>query len=110
MGPQQQRHGDGQAGEASEVRAAQHIIDQNLFDKLHIPARVVPLIQAAWEQEPPSLYGRFDLAYDGMGPPKMLEYNADTPTSLVETYLSTKNRSTDPTSHTATAAGTSGAL
>ena len=69
------------------LEAAQHIIDNNLFDKLHVPARVVPLIIAAWQQEPPSLYGRFDFAYDGMGPPKMLEYNADTPTSLVEASL-----------------------
>ncbi len=69
------------------LEAAQHIIDSNLFDKLHIPARVVPLIVEAWQQEPPSLYGRFDFAYDGMGPPKMLEYNADTPTSLVEASL-----------------------
>jgi glutathionylspermidine synthase len=27
----------------------------------------------------PSLYGRFDLTYDGINPPKLLEYNADTP-------------------------------
>ena len=27
---------------------------------------------------------RIDLAYDGMSPPKLLEYNADTPTALVE--------------------------
>jgi glutathionylspermidine synthase len=66
------------------LEAAQYIIDRRLFLKLGIPARVVPLIEAAWEQEPPSLYGRFDLAYDGLGPPKLLEYNADTPTSLVE--------------------------
>ena len=32
----------------------------------------------------PHLYGRFDLRYDGTGPAKLLEYNADTPTSLVE--------------------------
>ncbi len=30
------------------------------------------------------IYGRFDLAYDGQNPPKLLEYNADTPTSLLE--------------------------
>jgi glutathionylspermidine synthase len=66
------------------LEAAQHIIDQRLFLRLGIPAHIIPLIEAAWEQEPPSLYGRFDLAYDGLGPPKLLEYNADTPTSLVE--------------------------
>ena len=66
------------------LEAAQHIIDQRLFLTLGIPSHVIPLIEAAWDQEPPSIYGRFDLAYDGLGPPKLLEYNADTPTSLVE--------------------------
>lgn len=32
----------------------------------------------------PSVYGRFDLAWDGTGPAKMLEFNGDTPTGLVE--------------------------
>ena len=40
--------------------------------------------RSSWHAEPPSLYGRFDLAYDGSCPPKLLEYNADTPTSLLE--------------------------
>lgn len=35
----------------------------------------------------PNLYGRFDLAYDGVRPAKMLEYNADTPTALFETAV-----------------------
>ena len=69
------------------LEAVQHIIDKQLFEQMHIPARIAPLIVDAWNQEPPSLYGRFDLAFDGMGPPKMLEYNADTPTSLVEASL-----------------------
>lgn len=30
------------------------------------------------------LYGRMDLAYDGQGWAKLLEYNADTPTSFYE--------------------------
>ena len=41
----------------------------------------------AWNAEPPAVYGRFDLAYDGNGPPKLLEYNADTPTGLLEAAL-----------------------
>jgi glutathionylspermidine synthase len=44
----------------------------------------VPLIERSWEKDEPSIYGRFDLAYDGHSPPKMLEYNADTPTALLE--------------------------
>ncbi|MFN9578187.1 MAG: glutathionylspermidine synthase family protein [Gemmatimonadota bacterium] len=69
------------------LEAAQHVIAHRQYDRLAIPPAVVPLIEASWAQEPPSLYGRFDLAYDGMGPPKLLEYNADTPTSLVEASL-----------------------
>jgi glutathionylspermidine synthase len=44
----------------------------------------VPAILASWERDDPSVYGRFDLAYDGTTPPKLLEYNADTPTALFE--------------------------
>src|SRR6202047_4102427 len=66
------------------IEAAQHIIDNKLYSKVGIPELAVPLIERSWESEPPSLYGRFDLAYDGVHPPKLLEYNADTPTSLLE--------------------------
>jgi glutathionylspermidine synthase len=69
------------------LQAVQHVIDQKLYAKLQIPAHAIPLIEASWEAEPPSLYGRFDLAYDGLSAPRMLEYNADTPTSLVEAAL-----------------------
>jgi glutathionylspermidine synthase len=66
------------------LAAGQHIIDKNRFADLDIPPNAIPAIQQAWEEEPPAIYGRFDLAYDGAGPPKLLEYNADTPTSLIE--------------------------
>jgi glutathionylspermidine synthase len=42
------------------------------------------LIAESWKRGDQTLYGRFDLAYDGHGPAKLLEYNADTPTSLFE--------------------------
>ncbi|HWC98031.1 MAG TPA: glutathionylspermidine synthase family protein [Candidatus Sulfopaludibacter sp.] len=70
--------------EAMTLQAAQHIIDNRLYSKMGIPESAVPLIESSWEAEPPSLYGRFDFAYDGTRPPKLLEYNADTPTSLLE--------------------------
>ena len=66
------------------LAAAQRIIDTKSYAKLGIPENAVALIEDSWTAEPPSLYGRFDLAYDGVHPPKMLEYNADTPTSLLE--------------------------
>lgn len=66
------------------LEAAQHIIDEKLYSRMAIPEFAVPLIENSWAAETPSVYGRFDLAYDGIHPPKLLEYNADTPTSLLE--------------------------
>jgi glutathionylspermidine synthase len=42
------------------------------------------VVAESWAAKAPSLYGRFDFAYDGQGPAKLLEYNADTPTSIYE--------------------------
>jgi glutathionylspermidine synthase len=66
------------------LEAAQHVIDRRRYRELAIPSSAIAAIEWAWENEPPALYGRFDVAYDGSGPPKLLEYNADTPTSLIE--------------------------
>lgn len=66
------------------LTAVQHVIDNKLYDKLHIDNNLIPLIERSWEEEEPSVYGRFDFAYTTGGIPKMLEFNADTPTSLYE--------------------------
>ena len=69
------------------LAAAQHVIDHQRYAELTIPPDAIPLIEWAWEQEPPAIYGRFDLSWAGASsgqPPKLLEYNADTPTSLIE--------------------------
>ncbi|MEP7353045.1 MAG: glutathionylspermidine synthase family protein [Acidobacteriota bacterium] len=65
------------------LKAAQVVIDKKLYAEFGIPEHMVPMIDASWEAEPPSLYGRFDLVLKN-GAVKMLEYNADTPTSLLE--------------------------
>jgi len=59
------------------------ILDQNRLSQMGIPEAAGPAIRAAWNSEPPALYGRLDLAFDGHSI-KLLEYNADTPTGLVE--------------------------
>lgn len=41
-------------------------------------------VERAWRAREPSLFGRFDLSWSGTGEPKLLEYNADTPTALIE--------------------------
>ncbi|WNZ09116.1 glutathionylspermidine synthase family protein [Streptomyces sp. 11x1] len=69
------------------LAAAEHIVAEDRFADLGITdPRLAGLVAEAWRRraELPSVYGRFDLRYDGTGPAKMLEYNADTPTSLVE--------------------------
>ncbi len=62
------------------------VVDREaLMARLAIPEAHRDLIANSWKAGDQSLYGRFDLAYDGSGPAKMLEYNADTPTSIYET-------------------------
>jgi glutathionylspermidine synthase len=58
--------------------------DEEALTRLAIPRHAWDLIYESWLRGDPSLYGRFDLGYDGNRPPKLLEYNADTPTSLYE--------------------------
>jgi glutathionylspermidine synthase len=75
--------------EALALEAVGHAIESgDWWERLRIPARMVPAIRRSWEacegQGAPSLYGRMDLAWTGEGPPKLLEYNADTPTALIE--------------------------
>ncbi|GGY27028.1 glutathionylspermidine synthase family protein [Streptomyces omiyaensis] len=69
------------------LAAAAHIVERDRFADLGITdPRIAGRVAESWRRraELPSLYARFDLVYDGTGPAKMLEYNADTPTSLVE--------------------------
>ena len=66
------------------IEVADHVVERGLWDRLAIPPEAVPLIERSWEADDFSLYGRFDLAFRPGEPPKLLEYNADTPTALVE--------------------------
>lgn len=61
------------------------IRDERLLQRFCIPAEFHDAIAQDWYARSPSLYSRLDLAYDGTGPAKLLENNADTPTSLYET-------------------------
>jgi glutathionylspermidine synthase len=66
------------------IEAAQAVIDRAWWQRLSIPEAAIPAILRSWERDDFSLYGRFDLGFDGSTPPKLLEYNADTPTALLE--------------------------
>src|ERR1700753_527827 len=63
---------------------AKAIDDEEYLKRLKIPEDFWPLISDSWERDEGSLYGRLDLSFDGNGPAKLLEYNADTPTSIFE--------------------------
>jgi glutathionylspermidine synthase len=63
------------------------IEDEHTLRRLKIPDAFWPLISESWHRDDASLYGRLDLAFDGRGPAKLLEYNADTPTSIFETAV-----------------------
>jgi glutathionylspermidine synthase len=58
--------------------------DEALLRRLKIPEPFWPLLGQSWQRDDGSLYGRLDLSYGGRGPAKLLEYNADTPTSIFE--------------------------
>jgi glutathionylspermidine synthase len=54
------------------------------YERLRIPRIAWPAVDGSWRAGERNLYGRFDLRYDGEGAPKLLEYNADTPTAVFE--------------------------
>ena len=60
------------------------IDDEEVLSKLAIPEDFWTCIRDSWLNREKNLYGRLDLSYDGKGPAKLLEYNADTPTALYE--------------------------
>lgn len=67
------------------LEAVQYIIDNKLYEQFRIPAFMHHHIERSWEEDAPSIYGRFDFAYDAIKKQlKLLEFNADTPTSLFE--------------------------
>jgi len=60
------------------------VANEEWLTKLAIPDLYWDWIRQSWTDKELSLYGRFDLAYDGSAPAKLLEFNADTPTALYE--------------------------
>ena len=63
------------------------IVKKGDLDRYQIEPFLYEQIEASWHRQDFHLYGRFDISYNGTEPPKLLEYNADTPTSLMESSL-----------------------
>lgn len=68
------------------LTAVQYVIDYRLYYKFHVPKWFIPHIEDSWNNDAPAIYGRFDFAFND-GIPKLLEFNADTPTSLFESSV-----------------------
>jgi glutathionylspermidine synthase len=66
------------------IEAAQHVIDSGDYARFAIPESFIEKVERSWNADEATLYGRFDFSWDGRGAPKLLEYNADTPTALIE--------------------------
>ena len=66
------------------LEAVERLIAAGDLGRLNIPEPFWPWVAQSWRRRDADLYGRFDLVFDGDNPPKMLEYNADTPTALIE--------------------------
>jgi glutathionylspermidine synthase len=67
------------------LKAVEHVVSNRLWERMRIDPAWGDYIERVWRRADPTICGRFDLVCDGKGgPPKMLEYNADTPTALYE--------------------------
>ncbi|WP_034302986.1 glutathionylspermidine synthase family protein [Herbaspirillum sp. RV1423] len=69
---------------AMSMNALRHVLKTKQLGRMGIPSQFHEGIEASFDRGDFSLYARFDFAYDGMNPPKLLELNFDTPTSLLE--------------------------
>lgn len=66
------------------LEAAAWVIEHRHFAPFALPDNAIEEVVRSWKRQDPSLYGRFDFSWSGQGQPKLLEYNADTPTGLLE--------------------------
>lgn len=67
------------------MAAVDHIVNSDLVNNLQLGDLGLKIALDSWERREPAFYGRMDFVYDSQkGSLKFLEYNADTPTSILE--------------------------
>jgi glutathionylspermidine synthase len=66
------------------LEAVEHVVQSRWFAPFGLPEAFHDYVVRSWETDERTIYGRFDLAFDGRSAPRLLEYNADTPTALLE--------------------------
>lgn len=65
------------------LKAVEHIVSRGDWERFGVPDHLQGWVKRSWESERQTIIGRFDLWFDGREI-KLLEYNADTPTGLIE--------------------------
>jgi len=66
------------------IAAVDKVVKENLFAPFGLSEAAAKLARDSWARGDRNLYGRFDLRVAPGEPPKLYEYNADTPTALFE--------------------------
>jgi glutathionylspermidine synthase len=66
------------------LAAVEYAVKKDYLERMGIPLIFVEWVKRSWEKDEHTVVGRFDLAVRQDGSIKLLEYNADTPTSLLE--------------------------
>lgn len=61
--------------------------DDVLLELFNVNRNLWPAVRESWKQGKVDFQGRFDFAWDGKNPPKLLEYNADTPSLQLESGI-----------------------
>ncbi len=69
------------------LQVVDRVVREGRYDLLKLPSGAAELIEESWVRFDKNIYGRFDLAWQPGQPPKLLEYNADTPTALFESSV-----------------------
>lgn len=71
------------------VEATDYLLkNDKKLESFQIPKKFYEIIKKSWQEDDISFYGRFDLAYYHFsGKVKLMEFNADTPTSLLESSV-----------------------
>ncbi len=70
----------------------QSLSDETVYKRLRIPEAYWNYVADSWRHREKDLYGRLDFSYDGAGKAKLLEYNADTPTTLYDAAVFQRRR------------------
>jgi len=66
------------------LQAVDRVVREGWYDRFGLSPEAARLVERSWRRGDKNLYGRFDFCVRPGAAPKLLEYNADTPTALYE--------------------------